>query len=88
MAKRKDNENNSTEEKEADDISSESEVSDEEDEDLILEGVLIRNPDVSDSDDESSSEDEDEKQNILSPINSNRNYRRERRRNLGKDLIL
>mmetsp|Transcript_8164 Transcript_8164/g.19708 ORF Transcript_8164/g.19708 Transcript_8164/m.19708 type:complete len:325 (-) Transcript_8164:66-1040(-) len=40
--------------------SSESEVSDEEDEDLVLEGVILRNPDVSDSDDTSSSEDDDE----------------------------
>ena len=34
--------------------------SDEEDEDLVLEGVIVRNPDVSDSDDTSSEEEEEE----------------------------
>jgi protein BCP1 len=67
MVKRKDNENDSTEKKEVDDISSESDVSDEEDEDLILEGVLTRNPDVSDSDDDSSSEDEDDAEEDTKP---------------------
>ncbi|CAJ1943365.1 unnamed protein product [Cylindrotheca closterium] len=42
-------------EKKGEDTSSESEVSDEEDDDLVLEGVITRNPDVSDSDDTSSS---------------------------------
>ncbi|KAL3939546.1 MAG: hypothetical protein SGBAC_005756 [Bacillariaceae sp.] len=46
--------------KKEEDTSSESEVSDEEDEDLVLEGVMMRNPDVSDSDDTSSSSDDDD----------------------------
>ena len=45
-----------------DDDSSESDDDDDDGDDLILEGVLIRNPDVSDSDD-TSSEDEDDHDN-------------------------
>ena len=46
--------------KKPEDTSSESDVSDEEDDDLVLEGVIVRNPDVSDSDDTSSSSSSDD----------------------------
>ena len=47
-----------------DDSASDSDDDDDDEDDLILEGVLIRNPDVSDSDDTSSEEDEDEEDEV------------------------